>query len=168
MNDSLVIHRPPQKKIHSLDYTRHRVYLSGAMMGEDWQSKFIDDLGDLRVDVFNPRYPSSHVASVPDGLFEWEMDHMSIANIIAFNFSVTGAVNDHCGSALMALGLYAKTDRIIVCCDADFYKKGDIADLCKREEIPIVNSVELLVKWTIARISPQSNTTYSDLLKQFS
>ena len=164
MSDSLVIHRPPLKKIHSLDYTRHRVYFSGAMTGEDWQSKFTTKLEDLRVDVFCPRYPSSHTVPAPDGLFEWEIDHMSIANVIAFNF----ISNEDCSSALIALGMYARTDRIIVCCDDEFYKKGDIDALCDREDIPQVDSLDLLIKWTIARISPPTETNYGHLLDQFS
>lgn len=164
MSDSLVIHRPPQKKIHSLDYTRHRVYLSGAMTGEDWQSKFTNELDSLRVDVFSPRYPSSHTVTPPDGLFEWEIDHMSIANVIAFNF----IPDEDCSSALIALGMYAKTDRIIVCCPDGFFKKGDIDALCNREDIPQVDSLDLLIKWTIARISPQTQSSYGDLMSQFS
>ena len=164
MSDSLVVHRPPQKKIHSLDYTRHRIYLSGAMLGSDWQSKFIKKLGDLRVDVFSPRYPSSHIASVPDGIFEWEMDHMSIANVIAFYFSP----EDSCSSALMALGMYAKTDRVIVCCEDTFEHKGDIDALCEREDVPQVDSLKTLIKATIARISPQGDTHYDDIMARFS
>ncbi len=151
---TLVEHRPPQKKIYNLDYTRHRVYLAGSTNGKDWQRHFVNQLSELRVDVFNPR------TEVADGLYGWELDHLNIANIIAVYFEP----GDPSPNGLITLGMFAKTDRLIVCCQEDFYKKGDIDHLCEQENIHQVETLDLLIANTIARISPRSAATYQDLL----
>ena len=142
---TLVEHTPPQKKIFKLDYTRHRIYLAGSTHGDNWQSHFIKRLSDLNVDVFNPR------TNCTDGLFGWELEHLNIATVIALYFDPS----DLSPSGLLTLGMFAKTDRLIVCCPKTFHKKTDVDFVCQREDIQTVDSLELLIEHTIARISPQ-------------
>ena len=153
---TLVEHKPPQRKIHNLDYTRQRVYLAGSTTGDDWQARFIRELSDLRVDVFNPR------CEVVDGLFGWELDHMSIATVIPLYFDPS----DRSPNGLLTLGMFAKTDKLIVCCNEEFYKKGDVDIVCDREGVAQVNTLDLLISRTITRISPQSSPVYRDILAQ--
>lgn len=147
---TLVEHRPPEKKIYKLDYTRHRVYLAGSTQGDDWQSRFVKELSGLEVDVFNPR------SSLTDGLFGWELDHLNIATVIALHFDP----EDLSPSGLLTLGMYAKTDRLIVSCPNAFYKKADVDIICEREDIHRVDTLDLLIENTIARISPQRKYVY--------
>ena len=156
--DLLVEHTPPQKKIYSLDYTRHRVYLAGSTKGIDWQRYFINELADLRVDVFNPR------SDVVDGLYGWEIEHLNIANVIALYFDP----HDTSPNGLLTLGLFSKTDRLIVCCPEQFYKKDDVDYICQREDIHQVETLDLLVANTIARISPRSASKYHELFTDLS
>jgi hypothetical protein len=142
---TLVEHNPPQKKIYKLDYTRHRVYLAGSTNCNDWQRTFIERMSDLDVDVFNPR--SKNV----DGLFGWELDHLNIATVIALYFDP----EDPSPAGLLTLGMFAKTDRLIVCCPETFHKKTDVDIICKREDIHTVETLDLLIENTIARISSQ-------------
>jgi hypothetical protein len=144
---TLVEHIPPQKKIYKLDYTRHRVYLAGSTHGYDWQGQFVKEL-------FNPR------TSFSDGLFGWELDHLNIATVIALHFDL----EDPSPSGLLTLGMFAKTDRLIVSCPNAFYKKADVDIICEREDILRVDSLDLLVENTIARISPQRKYGYEQKL----
>jgi len=158
MDNTLVVHRPPRSKLHSLDYTRHRIYLSGSMIGVDWQSRFIKQLEPYSFDVFNPRYPSCHIANNPKDVFEWELDHMSIANVIAFYFDPFA---EHVSNtSLIALGMYAKTDKVIVCCPEDFPRKDDIDALCVYENVAQVDSLDTLINTTITRLSPYDISRY--------
>lgn len=138
-------HKPPHKKIYKLDYTRHRVYLAGSTQGDNWQSTFINRMAGLDVDVFNPR------SVCIDGLFGWELDHLNIATVIALYFDP----KDPSPSGLLTLGMFAKTDRLIVCCPNTFHKKADVDIICNREDIFVVDSLDALIENTIARISPQ-------------
>ena len=140
---TLVEHKPPQKKIFKLDYTRHRVYLAGSTKGINWQHTFIQKLSGLDVDVFNPR------TNLTDGLFGWEIDHLNVATVIALYFDP----KDPSPSGLLTLGMFAKTDRLIVCCPNTFHKKGDVDIICEREDIHTVETLDLLIEHTIARIS---------------
>lgn len=160
MSDQLVVHRPPTKKIHSLDYTRFRIYLSGSSTGFDWQDRFISTLTNLPVDVFTPLHPIH--ATPHSQAFEWEMDHMSIANVIAFYFSP----DDLCASALLSLGMYANTDKIIVCCPEGYQRKQDVDALCHREDIMQVDCLDTLISATTSRISSQAEIDYTDVLVQ--
>ena len=153
---TLAEHTPPHKKLYSLDYTRHRVYLAGSTNGYDWQQHFINEMKDLRVDVFNPR------CEVEDGLYGWELDHLSIANVIALYFDP----QDRSPNGLITLGMFAKTDRLIVCCPEEFYKKGDVDIICEREGVHHVETLDLLIAHTIARISPQSTPIYRDIVSK--
>lgn len=141
---TLVEHKPPHKKIYKLDYTRHRVYLAGSTKGDNWQRRFVKEMSDLDVDVFNPR-------SVVDGQYGWEVDHLNIATVIALYFDPS----DPSPSGLLTLGMYAKTDRLIVCCPKTFYKKDDVDIICEREDIHTVETLDLLIVNTIVRISSQ-------------
>lgn len=142
---TLVEHIPPHKKIYKLDYTRHRVYLAGSTKGDNWQLTFVQKMSGLNVDVFNPR------GLCVDGLFEWELDHLNIATVIALYFDP----KDPSPTGLLTLGMFAKTDRLIVCCPNAFHKKSDVDIICKREDIHTVETLDLLIENTITRISPQ-------------
>jgi len=146
---TLVEHVPPTKKIYKLDYTRHRVYLAGSTNGYNWQGQFINRLAGLDVDVFNPR-------SLKDGIFGWEIDHLNVATVIALHFEP----EDPSPSGLLTLGMFAKTDRLIVSCPDAFYRKADVDIICEREDIHRVDTLDLLIENTIARISPQRKYRY--------
>ena len=142
---TLVEHKPPHKKIYKLDYTRHRVYLAGSTKGDNWQGRFVREMSGLDVDVFIPRN------RVVDGQYGWEIDHLNIATVIALYFDP----KDPSPSGLLTLGMYARTDRLIVCCPTTFPKKGDVDIICEREDIHTVETLDLLIVNTIVRISPQ-------------
>ncbi len=148
---TLVEHNPPHKKIYKLDYTRHRVYLAGSTKGDNWQRRFVKEMSDLDVDVFNPR------SKVVDGQYGWEVDHLNIATVIALYFDPS----DPSPSGLLTLGMYAKTDRLIVCCPKTFYKKDDVDIICEREDIHTVETLDLLIVNTIVRISAQRKYEYN-------
>lgn len=144
----LVVHTPPAKKIYSVDYTRHRIYLAGSQ--GDWRNHFIQRLENLLpIDVFNPDHPECDI--------EWEIDHISIANVIPFYLSTDS-------SSLLTLGLFAKTDRLIVCCEQSHPQKRNIDLLCQREDIHQVDSLDLLIEATIKRIAPNKSRKILDLI----
>ena len=145
----LVEHKPPYKKIYKLDYTRHRVYLAGSTKGDNWQGRFVREMSGLNVDVFNPRN------NVVDGQYGWEIDHLNIATVIALYFDP----KDPSPSGLLTLGMFAKTDRLIVCCPKIFYKKGDVDIICEREDIHTIETLDLLIEHTVARVSTQRKYT---------
>lgn len=132
---------------------RFSVFLAGSIeMGtaEQWQSKIEEGLNSLDIVVLNPRrddWDSSWVQSIDDDKFrqqvEWELDALSQADIIAMYFDPA----TKSPITLLEFGLYAKDEKLIVCCPEGYWRKGNVDVVCKRFGILHVNSLgELMIE----------------------
>ena len=137
------------KAPHRFKHTdRPWVFLAGSIeMGtaEDWQNTLVRLLDGKPGTILNPRrddWDSSWVESIDNKQFreqeEWELEAQESTDRIALYFS-PGTKSP---ITLMELGLFAhKASAIIVCCPDGFWRKGNVDIVCKRYEVPQVNSI---------------------------
>ena len=134
------------------------VFLAGSIeqgKATDWQATITKSLSKLDITVLNPRRDDwdptwdqsddnpEFVAQV-----NWEMDGMNGADWIAMYFDP----KTKSPITLLELGLHAarKYDRcdpskkMIVCCPKGYWRKGNVNIVCKRYNIPMVNSLRAL------------------------
>lgn len=139
--------QPPQEI--TLSVYQYAVFLAGSIeMGaaEDWQTetikKFIDENDDLI--IFNPRrddWDSSWEQSIDNpqfrGQVQWELDAMNKADTIVMYFSP----GTYSPITLLELGLYAASDKLIVCCPEGYWRKGNVDIVCAEYGIHQVESL---------------------------
>jgi hypothetical protein len=123
------------------------VFLAGSIeMGsaEDWQAQMERSLADLNVLILNPRrdeWDSSWVQSVDDPRFreqvEWELAGLERASVVAMYF----APHTKAPITLLELGLCARDGRAVVCCPADYWRRGNVEVVCRRYRVPLVGSL---------------------------
>jgi hypothetical protein len=134
-----------------LDGRTPSVFLAGSIeMGtaEDWQTQVERALGDLDVVVLNPRrdeWDASWVQSIADRNFreqvEWELEAQEQAGIIAMYFDP----RTQAPVTLLELGLFARSGKLLVCCQEGFWRKGNIEVVCARYGVPLVGELPELV-----------------------
>lgn len=153
--------RPPEKIVLTPD--KPSVFLAGSIeMGKasEWQSEFVNALGDLDVFVLNPRrlaWDASWPQSIDFEPFreqvEWELDGMERASLVIFYF----APDTKAPITLLELGLNAKR-KAIVCCPDGYWRKGNVDIVCRRYGIEQVESLEALIARTKQELSSLANT----------
>jgi hypothetical protein len=121
------------------------IFLAGSIeMGncDDWQSTIQGLLNDDDVIIYNPRregWDSSWEQRDYNQQFShqvnWELDRLDDADII-FMYIDPATKSP---ITLLELGLFADSDKLIVCCPDGFYRKGNVEIVCKRNYIPLFN-----------------------------
>jgi len=127
------------------------VFLAGSIeMGKavDWQKEIEDKLKDFDVTLFNPRrddWDSSWEQSIDNPEFEeqvtWELDSLDKSDKIVFFMDK----DTKSPITLIELGLHARQSNCCVYCPDGFWKKGNVDIVCKRFNIPMVDSIDGLV-----------------------
>lgn len=139
-----------------------RIFLAGSIeMGtaENWQDKFVAAMENYNVTLLNPRrddWDSSWVQSADNPQFaeqvNWELDKLVSADYVVFYFDPA----TKSPITLMELGFMAGLPRsrgwdvprqAIVCCPPGFWRKGNVDILCKRSDIPVVESLDELIEY---------------------
>lgn len=131
------------------------VFLAGTIdngESEDWQSrveKVFDRAGWI---VYNPRrddWDSSWKQSIEDEQFNrqvnWELDALDRASTILMYL----AGNSKSPISLLELGLHARSNKLIVCCEKDFYRRGNVEIVCDRYDIPLFPTLDPVVNFLI-------------------
>ncbi len=147
--------KPPQKINES---GRVKIFLAGSIeMGqaEDWQGVFAKGLGDLDVDVYNPRrdnWDSSWEQSIDNkefrGQVEWELFGLETSDIIVMYLDPS----TKSPISLLELGLFAKSGKLAVCCPEGFWRKGNVEVVCQRYNIPLFERLENLIEYAKGKI----------------
>ena len=129
---------------------------------EDWQDKFINELKEFDINIFNPRrddWDSSLENSIENEKFyeqvNWEMDALDTADLIIFYF----VPNSKSPITLLELGMYSHQDNVLVCCPNGFWRKGNVEIVCERFNIPFYENFDDLVE--------DIKENLSEILKQF-
>jgi hypothetical protein len=127
------------------------VFLGGSIeMGEaeNWQETVARNLEKFNVILLNPRrddWDSSWVQSIKDPQFNeqvtWELDNQDSADLIVYYFDP----KTKAPITLMELGLYAKSNKVFVCCPEGYWRKGNVEMVCDRFEIPLFSTLEELI-----------------------
>ncbi len=136
----------------SFPSSRPSVFLAGSIemgVAEDWQTRFTKDLSHLPITIYNPRRPdwdSSWKQTKDDPQFrqqvEWELDHLARASVVALYFDPA----TKSPISLLELGLFANTDKLVVCCPKGFWRKGNVDIVCERWGITMVDTLDELAQ----------------------
>lgn len=127
------------------------VFLAGSIeMGQakDWQEQVYLALQETDIWLLNPRreeWDASWEQSITNPIFreqvEWELDALARCAMIAMYF-VPGTQSP---ISLLELGLFARSQKLVVCCPDGYWRKGNVDVVCARYGIPQVPSLEALI-----------------------
>ena len=148
--------KPPQKTPYT---SQPKVFLAGSIemgVAENWQSRVEKMLANTNAIIFNPRrddWDASWVQSIDNPQFreqvEWELDCLERADVVAMYFDPT----TKSPISLLELGLFARTDSVlVVCCPDGFWRKGNVDIVCNRYEVKQVKNIDELVAETLRQI----------------
>ena len=128
------------------------IFLAGSIeMGkaELWQERIVREMENEDVIFYNPRrddWDNSLEQTIENAQFNqqvtWELEHLEKADIIALYFDPT----TKSPISLLELGLFARTDKVIVCCPEGFWRKGNVDIVCNLYKIQQVDSIEDLIE----------------------
>lgn len=154
MSKTLHIIKPPTPIMRDVDAMRPSVFLAGSIeMGaaKDWQTQAIEFYEDhnIELNIYNPRrddWDSSWTQEFENPQFyqqvNWELTALEDATLIIMYFDP----NTKSPISLLELGLFAKSDKIFVCCPKGFWRKGNVDILCERYGIPNYSNFEDLLQ----------------------
>lgn len=139
------------------DFTRHlnskkKIFLGGTIdngNSEDWQETLGKTLSGEDYVVLSPRrdnWSPNATQSIDDLDFykqvNWELNAMNCADIVLIYF----AGNSKSPISLLELGLMANSGKVTVCCEPNFWRKGNVEIICEKFNIPLYPSIDLFVK----------------------
>ena len=129
----------------------YKIFLAGSIeMGkaDDWQTRVINELSTLKVDILNPRrtdWDSSWEQKITNPQFleqvTWELNALTAADIIIM-YLQPGTISP---ISLLELGLHARGGKLLVCCPEGFHRKGNVDIVCERYSIPVYESLDELL-----------------------
>lgn len=135
------------------DNCLYHVFLGGTIdMGNsaDWQQEIaaaLEHCSDMV--LLNPRrksWDSSWEQRADNPVFceqvLWELDGLECSNAAVIYL----APESKSPISLLELGLYALTNKVIVCCPEGFYRKGNVDIVCNRYGIMQVDNLALLAE----------------------
>ncbi len=127
------------------------LFLAGSIeMGraEPWQAEVERALSDEDIAILNPRrdqWDAGWEQSIHNPSFreqvEWELSGQELATVITMYF----APATRSPITLLELGLFARSGKLVVCCPAGFWRRGNVEVVCSRYQIPLVDRLTTLV-----------------------
>jgi len=127
-------------------------FLAGSIdMGEsvNWQSQLVAMLAQHHGTLLNPRrdrWEANRSSEASNPVFreqvEWELTAMEAAGLIAFYF----APASQAPITLLELGLAARARKAVVCCPEGYWRRGNVAVVCERYGVPMVESLDDLAQ----------------------
>jgi len=150
---AIEIKAPSDYQRYTFDESKVLVFLAGSIdMGSarDWQRDIVEHFKDNKEVVFlNPRrndWDSSWTQSIDNPQFfeqvTWEMDAMEDADLIAMVLTNESKAP----ISLLELGLHAADDKMLVCAEPEFWRRGNVEIVCDRYDIPLYSTVEQLIR----------------------
>jgi Nucleoside 2-deoxyribosyltransferase like len=128
-----------------------KIFLSGSIdngQAVDWQTRLCDACADLDAIFLNPRRPDWDSTWEPvksNPLFHeqvsWELDGLELADLIVVYITAASKAP----ITLLELGLHARQDNLVVCCEEGFWRKGNVDIVCERYGIRQVDTFDELV-----------------------
>jgi hypothetical protein len=123
------------------------VFLAGSIelgKASPWQDVVEAAVFDVEGTLLNPRrdrWEPAWIRSAEGPQFreqvEWELRGLELADVILTYFDPA----TRSPITLLELGLYARSGKLLVCCPAGFWRKGDVDIVCRRYEIEQVDSL---------------------------
>lgn len=130
-----------------------KVFLAGSIemgIAENWQEKITNSLtSEENICLLNPRrddWDASWKQDINNDKFHeqvtWELDGLESADLIVFYFSP----ETKSPVSMLELGLFARSEKLVVCCPEGFWRKGNVDLVCQRFNIRQVNTIEELIQ----------------------
>ena len=94
--------------------------------------------------IYNLRredWPDSNDNNEIEKQINWELYHLERADLIVMN--ILGSSKSPI--SLMELGLFARTRKLIVFCNPNFYRYDNVRIVCRAYNIPLYNTNDILV-----------------------
>ncbi|OWY52186.1 hypothetical protein AALT_g11810 [Alternaria alternata] len=134
-------------------YRKFTVFTAGSIeMGDavNWQPLMATMLNHLPITVCNPRkgsWDQSITQQAKNELFKqqvvWELGALEQADVICFFFDT----ETKSPVSLLELGVWAASDKVVVCCGDAYWKSGNVHLTCERYGVPYVQSfIDLVPK----------------------
>jgi hypothetical protein len=89
---------------------------------------------------------------------DWELDAQERADVILMYFDP----NTQAPITLLELGLFARTGKLVVCCPAGYWRKGNVDIVCARYAIPQVPSLPDLCAYATTAMQKHRRPTTDD------
>lgn len=128
-----------------------KIFLAGSIdngQAEDWQQILVDNLTDIDVVLLNPRRPDWDSALQCDSVHakfreqvEWELQGLRDADLIIMYFSPSSKAP----ISLLELGLFAESNKMLVCCPEGYWRKGNVDIVCEQYQIKQLETFENLL-----------------------
>lgn len=126
-----------------------KIFLAGTIdMGnsKDWQMELYETFSKMggRYILFNPRQKNWD-ATRPgemDYQVKWELDHLEDADMIIMY--ILGSSKSPI--SLLEMGLHARSGKIHVICEKDFYRYDNVRITCDYYDVPIYDDLESFLK----------------------
>jgi hypothetical protein len=141
------------------DPSQPSIFLAGSIeMGqaEDWQARFQASLNRADITILNPRrdaWDATWAQRIDNHQFrdqvEWELAAQERATLIAMYF----APATKAPVTLLELGLFARSGRLVVFCPDGYWRKGNVEIVCARYGVPLVESLDALITYTLSAIA---------------
>lgn len=151
--------KPPQALPERFDMPV--VFLAGSIdqgVAKDWQIELAEAFVGKRIIFLNPRrdyWDASRKQERCEPQFRqqvlWELEGMERADFIVMYFQ-PGTKSP---VSLLELGLFARSNKIIVCCPEGFWRKGNVDIVCERYGIKKAESLDELKNIISERIEFQ-------------
>ncbi|WP_074408083.1 MULTISPECIES: nucleoside 2-deoxyribosyltransferase domain-containing protein [Aquimarina] len=127
------------------------VFLAGSIesgVAQKWQDKVVEKLSEENVTLLNPRrssWDASWEQKLDNPVFKeqvlWELEALEKADMIIMYFDK----KTKSPITLLELGLYARSNKLVVCCPDGFWRKGNVDVVCEQYGVQKVNSLEELI-----------------------
>lgn len=124
---------------------------------EPWQAQVESALEDLDLTIWNPRrdeWDAGWLQTLDDPRFveqvNWELEGQERADLILMYFSPASRAP----ITLLELGLFSRSQRIVVACPTGFWRKGNVEIVARRYGIPMVDDIHGLVATARSRFGP--------------
>ena len=136
------------KAPNQINHKEHTIFLAGSIemgVAENWQDKVVKLLKNTGWTILNPRrddWDSSWKQSIDNEQFkeqvEWELDAQERADMILMYFDP----KTKSPISLLELGLFIRSEGIIVVCPDGFWRKGNVDIVCKRYRVKQADTIE--------------------------
>jgi hypothetical protein len=133
------IYKAPEH-IENRNRTLKSVFLAGSIEMDkaiDWQKQCEQALTES-YNVFNPRrtsWDATWKQEISNPNFKeqvvWELESMEAADYIIMFF----AEGTKSPISLLEFGLYAKSNKLLVVCESNFWRKGNVDVVCEKYEV---------------------------------
>lgn len=151
----------PDYKDQSYDPAIKSVFLAGSIemgVAEEWQSKLENVLADQEITIFNPRrddwdstWNQRETHSEFNYQVNWELNHLQKADLIFMYF----AGNTKSPITLLELGMFSSSNKLVIYCPDDFWRKGNVEIVCSRNNIPIFSDIDEAIGCLMTKLNIQ-------------